>query len=150
MKGVISGYAWLLMLAGLTFGSFALIAVLGADPHYRHNEPDSYSFYIVMTLAGFMTAVAGGLWARSDLRRHKPSMRPVEMIVLGFGLIPLSGFFLVIGWALADSITYDEPPVCLMALAGLVTLVVGISLIVMGIVRAEEEDSLVPAQKPPN
>jgi len=138
------------MLVGLTFGLFCLIVVLSADSYYKHNEPESYWGYVAFTLMGFITAVAGGLLARSDLRRHKPSMRRGETIILGVGLVLLSGFFFFLSWALADSITWDEPPVCLTAFAGWAILVIGIWLIFMGITKEEKEKGLVPLPKPPN
>jgi len=150
VKGTISGYAWLLMLVGLTFGLFSLMAVLSMDSLDRHNNPNLYSNYIVLTLAGFITVFVGGLLARSDLRRHKPSMRRGETVILGVGLILLSGFFFSLGWALADSITYDEPPVCLAAFTGWAMLVVGIWLFIVGITKSEKEKGLVPVPKPPN
>ena len=138
------------MLVGLTFGLFGMIVVLSVDSSDRHYHPDVFSNYIVLALAGFIAAVAGRLLARSDLRRHKPSMRRGETIILGVGLILLSGFFFSVGWALADSITWDEPPVCLAAFTGWAMLVVGIWLFIVGITKSEKEKGLVPVPKPPN
>jgi len=126
------------MVVGLTFGFFSLIVVLSTDSYYRHNEPEGYSFYIVLTLAGFSTAVAGGLLARSDLRKRKPSMRRGETVILATGLILLSGFYFFLGWALADSITWDEPPVCLTVFAGWGMVVAGIWLFIIGVTKREK------------
>jgi len=138
VKGTISGYAWLLMLVGLTFGLFCLIVVLSADSYYKHNEPESYWGYVAFTLMGFITAVAGGLLARSDLRKRKPSMRRGETVILATGLILLSGFYFFLGWALAASITWDEPPVCLTVFAGWGMVVAGIWLFIIGVTKREK------------
>ena len=138
------------MLVGLTFGLFGMIVVLSMDSSDRHYHPDVFSNYIVLALAGFIAAVAGGLLARSDLRRHKPSMRRGETIILGVGLILLSGFFLYLGWAIAESMALYHPQVCLTVLAGWAMVVIGTWLIIMGITKEEKEKGLVPVPKPPN
>jgi len=139
VKGTISGYAWLLVLGGLTFGLIGMRCAQEMDLMDRHYNPNLYSFYQVWEFAGFITAVAGGLLAASDLRRHKLPMRRGETVILGLGLIVLSGFVLFMAWAWFEGLGIGHPESWFTLLAGWAGFVLGIWQFIMGITKKEKK-----------
>jgi len=66
------------------------------------------------------------------------SIGPGAMVVLGFGLFPLSGFILYLGWWLMEAGGIGQPLSWFTLFAGFALGVIGLWLTIVGIVKGRE------------
>ena len=66
-------------------------------------------------------------------------MRRRTKVIVGLGLLPFSGFFLYMGWALMESGWIDNPLSWFTLLGGLALGVIGLSLAIIGIASVDRK-----------